>query len=862
MNKALPHHFNFLAQFLVFALPLVIILLVVLVIHYKIQVNIQHQTYQKNDATNTALLKRTANNVLGGIISDLMFLAEHNQVSGIFDKINDNSRNLLVDEFVSFAKNKTVYDQIRYIDTNGREVVRVNFNGGIPISVPNELLQKKKERYYFSETLKLGKGEIYWSPFDLNVENNVIEKPIKPTIRIGTPVFNRKGIKTGIVLLNYYGNALINELITTGTNLSGDLMLLNKDGFWLISPDKKDEWGFMLNKKKSFASRYPQEWKIINQSDQGQFYSDNGLFTFTTTYPQTQHSNMSSRVNLALNSSDRLYWKILSRTPPATLDISHNKFLNEHFIPYGIIFSLALAGSLFAARLWIKHKQSEAQTEYERGFRTILEDVKLVAVSITTDEKIIFCNKYLLQLTDWAYNDVIGKNWFELFIPENHRKHCKKTIRTAVRSSSGANIDEGPIVTRDGINKLIAWNATLSFDVNDNVSIITLLGADITEQRTNEQQLLKLSRAVEQSPSTVMITDMQGNIEYINPKFTQLTGYSMDDVIGKRPNILKSGDTSTEEYKNLWKTISAGGEWRGEFHNCKKSGELYWESARISAIRNTEGEITNFLAVKEDITERKLLQDEIDKRNREIQKNKELTAVGRMANMIAHDLRNPLSSIKMGMQILEKSAQDYLGPEENELIKIGREQVKYMESILADMMSYSRPDSLNLEWLNPDKLVELAIINLGKSLEEFKIDVKTHYHPGLPTIHGDSVRLRQALSNLILNAAQATENNADKHRVSIEVQFQLTEKGPGILIEIIDNGPGIDSETLDHLFEPFVTTRAKGTGLGLAIIKRIIDQHHGEIRLEPVPGGHGTKASLILPVGPVIQDEILKETIV
>lgn len=363
----------------------------------------------------------------------------------------------------------------------------------------------------------------------------------------------------------------------------------------------------------------------------------------------------------------------------------------------------------------------------------------------------------------------------------------------------------------------------------------------------------KLSQAVEQSPSTVMITDKNGNIEYINPKFSQLTGYTLEEVVGKKPSILKSGETSTDDYSDLWETIKNGGKWQGEFHNQKKSGELYWESARISAIRNTAGEITHFLAVKEDITERKLLQQEVEKHNQQIQKNKELAAVGRMANMIAHDLRNPLSSIKMGMRILEKSATEFLGNKERELISISREQVKYMESILTDMLSYSRPDNLNLEWLNLDKLIELAILNTQKQLEEYRVNVNTHFQPGLPTINGDSTRLRQALSNLILNAAQATENNEGKRLIQIETQLQLTNKGTSILIEIIDNGYGIDADKIEQLFEPFYTTRAKGTGLGLAIIKRIIDQHHGEIKLEPVESG-GTKASIVFPTGPIAQE--------
>lgn len=152
----------------------------------------------------------------------------------------------------------------------------------------------------------------------------------------------------------------------------------------------------------------------------------------------------------------------------------------------------------------------------------------------------------------------------------------------------------------------ILFMVVIGFIVSHTASIIGN-AIDLAEAKRNlaEVQLRKLSQAVEQSQSTVVITDATGNIEYTNPKFTQLTGYTLKETIGQNPRILKSGETSPEEYKELWDTITSGREWRGEFHNKKKNGELYWEYATISPVRNSDGVITHFLAVKEDITERK-----------------------------------------------------------------------------------------------------------------------------------------------------------------------------------------------------------------------------------------------------------------
>ena len=128
---------------------------------------------------------------------------------------------------------------------------------------------------------------------------------------------------------------------------------------------------------------------------------------------------------------------------------------------------------------------------------------------------------------------------------------------------------------------------------------------DLTERKRTEAQLRNLSRAVEQSPASVVITDTNGTIEYVNPKFTQLTGYTQEEAVGKTPRLLKSGMQSTAFYQQLWQTILSGREWRGEFANRKKNGEIYWESASVVPIRNSDGTVTHFLAVKEDITERK-----------------------------------------------------------------------------------------------------------------------------------------------------------------------------------------------------------------------------------------------------------------
>jgi len=522
---------------------------------------------------------------------------------------------------------------------------------------------------------------------------------------------------------------------------------------------------------------------------------------------------------------------------------------------------MIISSALLLARLQINKQKAESQGEYDRGFRNILESMDLIAITLDKNAHIIFCNQSFIKLTGYDKKNILNSSWFQSFIDNKdqpvYKEKFLKNFNTGVSDSQR----EGEIILKNGQKRLICWSTTLSYDSQNNPVSITYIGADITEQRYVQEELRKASQAIEQSPNTVLITDTSGKIVYINPKFTELTGYSKEEVLGKNPKILNSGEKTTEEYNELWSAVRSGNEWSGEFHNKKKNGELYWEAARISAIKDTDGNITNFLAIKEDITEKKQLEDEVALRNEEISKNRLLAGVGKMANMIAHDLRNPLSSIKMGMQILKNQIHQPLGDEGEELINISMEQVHYMESILSDLLSFSRPDQLKSEWLAIDKLINTSLLGIQTQVDKNNIVITTDCQTGLPTIFADKTKLRQVFSNLIINSIQSykdkhNNNQGKKKNIHILVSLKIIETGPNLDIKISDNGPGINIETQQKLFEPFFTTKAKGTGLGLAIVKRIIEQHNGHISINSVLE-KGTEVTILLPISTIESQENL-----
>ncbi len=836
---------SFIWHFLLFLLPVTLVLIIGISLHYSFQVKANLETLEKTDLLNVRLAQLTINNVLQDIVSDIKYLQEHNQLRNGY--INTpRARKLLEQDFLSFSKNRKIYDQIRYLNLDGKEIVRINNHNGNPYIVAIEQLQKKDSRYYVANTLALKKNDIYWSPFDLNIENHKIEQPYKPTIRIGTPVYSSYGRRTGVLILNFDGKKLINEFRRATANIANHIMLVNESGYWLIHPQSKNEWGFMFGNTNTFASEHPQLWQeIINNPRISQQYFENNLLTYATLFfNRTGSTNKSNKHPVKKLG----FWKIIAFASPQLLNQLHIDFFQRNVLFYSIIFLLIAIGAFLLARLQIYNQKSEAQGEYERSFRNILESMELIAITLDKDARIIFCNHSFLQFTGYHLADIIKQNWFNIFTDSTEREDKQQQFNQLFIGAHNVGHREEQIIIKNSKKRLFGFSSTLSYDAQRQAISITFIGTDITEQRYTENELRKASQAIEQSPNTVLITDIDGQIIYTNPKFTELTGYSKDEVLGKNPKILQSGETANNDYKALWHALNNGKEWIGEFHNRKKNGELYWESARISAIKDTQGNITHFLAVKEDITEKRRLAEEVKLRNKEIAKNELLAGVGKMANMIAHDLRNPLSSIKMGMQILHASPDNPLGDEGKELIDIGLEQVHYMESILTALLSFSRPDQLNLEWISIEKLLDTSLISVQRKIDKNKVTINKDYQTGLPTVHADKTKIRQVFSNLLSNSLQALENQDNKGAViSISLFITITDLGPMLEVQIADNGVGIDQATQKKLFEPFFTTRAKGTGLGLAIVKRIMDQHKGYISVNSEPSS-GTTISIILPL--------------
>ena len=846
-----PRPFSMARRFLLIFLPLLLVLTITGSLHFYADYEKARVARESSESLNVELARRMMVADIDAVITDLLFLGRYVESQSTAHLHMEAYLHRLGEVFQHFAQQKRLYDQVRMLDASGYEIVRINFNDGNPQIIQTARLQDKSQRYYFQEAFKLDSGQVYISPLDLNVEDGKVQKPYKPMMRFATPVFDQAGNRQGIVVLNYFGERLINHFLLAASNIADHIELLNEDGYWLSSQNPEDAWGFMFENGLRYADRYPIEWKYLQEYNTDQIYTNRGLFTFATLSPTSAvrrvlelRPDATAEIISPVQTASSV-WKIVAHLPPSAFGGNASDFMRQHWILYGSMLLLLTIVSILLTRARSRYHWAEMLQEYERRFRRTLEDIELAAISVDRRGVATFCNDYFLGLTGWQRDEIEGQDWVERCVPETDRSVVRDILRQVENPSALPNHFELTVLDREGGEHLISWNNTLSYAADGRVVGITGIGEDITEQRQNERELRKLYRAVEQSPSVVMITDRQGVIEYVNPKFTEVTGYTADEVIGQNPNILKSGEKDAEEYAALWKTLERGEEWRGEFHNRKKNGTLFWETASISAIRDGDGAVTHYLAVKEDITQRKTLEQTVEERNLELANAQALAAMGRMASMVAHDLRNPLSSIKMGWQILgKKYAQDR---DVRELRDIAQEQIHYMEDILTDLLTYSQPDAIRLEWLSIDRLLDSTLGLIQKRIDELNVVVETDYAAGLPTLPGDPNKLRQAFSNLIHNAAQATECNASNdRRLIVQTSLILGDVATAIRVRICDNGGGFDPATADRFFEPFYTTRAKGTGLGLAIVKQIANQHGAEVHLS-LNKKKGTCAEFVLP---------------
>lgn len=351
---------SFVKTFMAVFIPIIVSLMVFHLYIYEGKKENALQALRNLEVHRAGLLADTMREHFDWILADLNYCANRYLAASLTYPQTERALASLQEDFLIFIRDKGIYDQIRIIDNDGHERLRINYNGGAAYASAPEKLQNKSQRYYFKECMTLDLGQVYVSPVDLNVEHGKVEIPFKPMIRIGRPLIDGQGQKSGMVLLNYYGAHLLKHVSEefafphhVELSHSGQTMLVNSSGYWLVAADKEDEWGFMFadRKERTFAKRYPEEWQRISTQDGGHILTANGFFAFATVQsPQ-----------VTFGSSGAPFGKIISFVSAARIkEIIYQERMTFYLLAF-LLVTLAAVVSSQVAMMAAKKRRHEQE---------------------------------------------------------------------------------------------------------------------------------------------------------------------------------------------------------------------------------------------------------------------------------------------------------------------------------------------------------------------------------------------------------------------------------------------------------------------------------------------------------------------
>lgn len=475
-------------------------------------------------------------------------------------------------------------------------------------------------------------------------------------------------------------------------------------------------------------------------------------------------------------------------------------------------------------------KAGEALRESEEKYRTIIETATDAIVIVDIGNRtIVDVNKQAEKLTGRSREELIGKSHLILH-PLEYSDKYSSAFSEIILNSQKTSHNEVLVQHKDGY--LIPVEISPGKSTIGGKTVIQGIFRDLRERKKVEEEIRKLSRAVEQSPSAIVITNTAGEIEYVNPHFSKVTGYSQEEVLGQNPRILKSGKTSDLEYKDMWETISKGKEWRGEFHNRKKNGELYWEQASISPIRDEKGNITHFIAIKEDITGKKKMQEELLIAKEKAEESDRMKS--EFLSQMSHEIRTPLNVILSYNSFLQEELSGKISEDIrlsfNSIDSAGKRLLRTIEMILNLAAIQKGNVDLAFEPINLGNIIVRISREFEFQAREKKLYLKLHMPAEKVFIKGDDYLVSEIFQNLLNNALKYTKSGG------IEVNTAILDD-KRIRVDISDTGIGISEKYLPRLFLPFTqeetgyTRKFEGNGLGLALVKSYLDLLNAEINV-------------------------------
>ncbi|MEH2350473.1 MAG: ATP-binding protein [Nostoc sp.] len=828
-------------NFLIVFLPLsALVGSVVGAIYYQ-QVQTEKVVLQTNELGKVDLQTKVISGDFHSVVSDLMVISKKNDLQRILQGV-DGEQQALSRELLLFSRYKKLYDQIRFLDRSGKEIVRVNFNQGEPGIVPEEKLQVQAKRYWFNDTFRLNQGQVFVSPLDLNIERGQVEQPLKPMIRFGTPVFDSGGQKRGIVVLNYFGTKLLDNFNQAFANVPSQGMLLNADGYWLKGAKSEDEWGFMFpdRKNRTFGKAFPQAWQQISQKESGQFLTAEGMFTFATVYPFLEGQKSSTGAGQAFAPSQNqidtksYYWKIVSWVSPEMLTTKSNRFLSQLLLLYAGLVGLIGIGSWLLARASVNRQMAELELrQSEAQLRKLVEREKILKTRLSSQirnsldldtilSRVVGEVRELLQIDRcqflWCHKeDEDESTSFEL-----SQQACAPDLPEPLGCS--------PIQNVEALSEAVLQGNLLCFDD---------IATDPWLDFKNRNLLVTLGF---KSLLIVSVQTQSGRLGVIVCEHSRALRSWSDDEVELIRGVADQLAIAIDQ------------------------AQLYNQSRAATAAATTHAEQLNQVLHNLKQTQAQLIQTE------------KMSSLGQLVAGVAHEINNPVNFIygnlthvneyTLGLlelvELYQKSNAnskpevqahieaidlDFMAEDLPKILVSMKMGANRIREIVLSLRNFSRLDEADMKPVNIHEGIDSTLLILQNRFKQTSvnpgIEIVKQY-ADIPLVECYAGQLNQVFMNLISNAIDALDSynsqrtlediKANPSQIVIRTELRNPDR---INIQIVDNGPGMSEIVKQQLFDPFFTTKpaGKGTGLGLAISAQIVaEQHNGAIWCISEPG--------------------------
>ena len=513
---------------------------------------------------------------------------------------------------------------------------------------------------------------------------------------------------------------------------------------------------------------------------------------------------------------------------------------------------------VFARDLTERQRINESLRLSEERFRQVSDNAEEWIWELDVNGMYTYSSASIEKILGYSIDEVVGgKYFYDFFLPEEREKFKGLAFSEFAKKRSFSHFINRN-VRKDGAIVTIDSSGVAVIDQQGEMTGYRGVDKDITERLRTEQERARLFTAIEQAAASVIITSTEGTIEYVNPAFERITRYTSTEVIGKNPRLLQSGKHDKAFYDNLWDTISGGNVWTGRLINRRKDGATIYEDGAISPVKDSNGNIVNYVQVTQDVTK------EVELQNQLVQAQK-LEAIGTLAGGIAHDFNNILFAITGYTEL----AMLDLPPESR--IRSNLERVMHAARRSGDMvkqiLSFSRQGESETTALDLRPLVKEGLKFLRAAIPS-TIEINQRIEPDLGKILGDPTQIHQVLMNLCVNASHAIKDNKGTISVGlseVELDADFTSENPPLVpgkhlrLTVTDTGAGIPLEIMEKIFDPYFTTKeaGKGTGLGLSVVHGIVTKHKGAITITSELG-KGSTFNVFLPV--VEKEEPQSET--